>query len=889
MTGSRKAGDGGRPSRRRGVAEDVDREIRAHLELCTEELVREGWNPEAARAEAARRFGDERRIRRRCTDIEDRQVRKVRVVQMIEGMLQDLKFGVRALKNSPGFASVAIATLALGIAANATVFSVVNGVLLRPLPYHNPDELVSVAERSQSGRPMAVPWANFRDWSAENRSFSAITAYGAYPTTVLSDAEPVYTPVATVSRDFWRVFPVSQVAGRLTVPQDHVEGAAPVVVVSEMFASRYLGGHEAVGKRVEISGMLLEVVGIVPSDVTFPRGTELWVPAELTPKSESRSSHNWSVVGRLNEGITPAAAEREMTPLTVRLVATALAEEGPDYIATGTIIESLHETMVGDTRRPLLLLMGAAAFVLLVACTNLASTLLARGTTRARELAVRSALGASRGRIVRQLLSEATLLSLLGGAVGVGLTVTALGVIRAGGGGWIPRIEKITVDGTVLLFTLCVTLLTALAFGLLPALRARDQDEARVLRSEGRGNEGYKGHIWSILVATEVALALVLLIGSGLLIRSFAAVLAVNAGFDDRDVVVSGVALSQIKYPELDDHRRLWETMLQRVAAIPGVSGAGVITSLPAAGSLPNGRVHLDGDMSKTGDAGYVVASEGAFAALDIPLLQGRLFDASDRPESRHVVVVNQAFADMYWPGESAIGKQVSGGGMDNFWSTTPPVFGIVVGVVGNVRHRNLTRESRPTVYWNYRQRPFRLRWGANLVLESASGDPSGLAESLRETISEVDPDIAPRIQFLSTLVAGTLGERRFTLMVMSGFGILGLLLAALGVFGVVSYSVAQRNREIGIRLALGATVGAVRAMVLRSAMVPVVFGLLIGVAAAWGFSRALTGVLYEVRPTDPATFMAVSGLLLGTSLVACWLPAVRGTRLDPMSTMREE
>jgi predicted permease len=887
MNDSRKEQERVSPKAR--VAEDVDREISAHLDMCVEELVRDGWEPENARKEAMRRFGNERKVRRHCRAIENEHLRKVKTKRIVEGTLQDLRYGARAFLKSKGFSLVAIATLAVGIAANATVFSILNGVLLKPLPYDKPEELVWVTEKSQTGTPMSAAWANFRDWRAESRSFRGLTAYTNYPTTVLGGTEPVYARVANVSRDFWTVFPVPPSSGRLTLPEDHVEGVEPVAVVSEMFAQRYLGGRDALGRGIEISGTLVEVVGIVPPAMNFPMGAELWVPAELTSKSVSRSSHNWRVVGRLEAGLTPSSAALELDPMTVRLVASSTREEEQRYLATGTIITPLQDVIVGDTKRPLFLLMGAAAFVLLVACTNLASTLLARGTARTRELAVRSAVGASRGRIIRQLLSESAFLAALGGMAGIGLTLVALIGLRSVAGASIPRMESVALDGTVLLFTSFVTLFTALAFGLLPALRTGEDDQARVLRTDGRGNEGYKGRIWGSLVMVEVALALVLLTGSGLLVRSFNAVLAVDGGFDEGDVIVSGIALSGIKYPSLEDHRMFWDGMLARAEAIPGASHAGLISSAPASGSLPNGLVHLDGGTSRTGDAGYIVASAGAFSALDIPLLRGRLFNASDGPDSRHVVVVNQSFADKYWPGENPIGKQVSGGGMDGYWTADTPVFGTVVGVVGDVRYRSLIRAARPTVYWNYRQRPYRIRRGAYMVVEADAIGVGGLAESFRVTLHEADPDVAPRIQLLKDSIAESLAERRFTLMIMSGFALTGLFLAALGIFGVVSYAVAQRTREIGIRMALGASGGAVRGMVIRGAMAPVVLGLLVGVAGAWSFNRVIAGLLYEVRPTDPLTFVTVSGVLFSTGLAASWLPTMRGTRVDPMNSLRED
>ncbi|MGM0669214.1 MAG: ABC transporter permease [Gemmatimonadota bacterium] len=808
---------------------------------------------------------------------------------MLDNLVQDLRYAVRTLKKSPGFTLVAILTLAVGIGATATVFSLVNGVLLKPLPYDDPEELVWVAERNRSGGSMSVAWANFRDWQAESRSFQGLAAFNSVSTTVLGGTEPAYRTIAPVSQGFWTVFPLDPLEGRLTGEEDHREGVSPVAVVSETFAREILGEGQAVGRIVEIFGTRCEVVGVVPGSFDFPKGAGLWFPAELFPQSESRSSHNWKVVGRLHPELSPRNAFLELDPMTRRLVEMAGEDEAGEYLATGAVVTSLHDEMVGDTRRPLYLLMAAAAFVLLVACTNLASTLLARGTTRAREMAVRSTLGASRGRIIRQLLSEAGLLALLGGVAGMGVTVVALEIIRRMGSGSIPRLDLVGLDGTVLFFTLGATLLTALASGLFPAFKTLEDDQATTLRAEGRGNEGYRKGTWNTLVATEVALAVVLLVGSGLLIRSFSAILSVDGGFDGEDVALSSVALSGIKYPEVEDHPAFWDRMLDRAGRIPGVSAAGMLSGLPVSGSAPNGRVQLNGDASQHGDAVYMVASEGAFQALDIPLLQGRIFDERDGPEDRHAVVVSRSFAQRYWPGASPLGKQVSGGGMDNYWDAEEPVFGTVVGVVADVRFRDLTRAGEGTVYWSYRQRPFRIQYGANLLVESESGDPALVAGGLREAIRETDPDVAIGVQYLRDRVADSLAERRFLLLVMSGFAAVALFLAALGIYGVVSYAVARRTREMGIRLALGATGTRVRSMVLRQALTPVGLGLLLGALGAWWGTRAMTGLLYEVKPGDPATFLGVVGVLLAVGLAASWIPAFRGTRVDPGITMRAE
>lgn len=870
-----------------GTSEDVDREIRAHLEMRAEELEAAGWEPAEARAEARRRFGDVQATADECERITRRHDQVRRRGRRMGEIWQDVRYGVRALVKAPGFTVVALLTLALGIGANTAIFSVVNGVVLRPLPYEDPDELVYITERARSGGTMSVAWANFRDWRASSGSFRGMTAYSSSNTTVLGGAEPAWTRVSFVSDDFWTVFRVVPVAGRLFSPMDHEPGAAPVVVVSRAFALEVMGREDVVGRPLEAFGRSAEVVGVVPSSFDFPAGAQAWTP--MPPQGESRTSHNYAVVGRLAEGVTVEQAGQEVDALMVRIAAAADAEEATEYLAVGTHTVTLHERLVGDVRGPLAMLLGAAGFVLLVACTNLASTLLARGTVRAQELAVRSALGAGRGRLVRQLLTESVVLSLVGGVAGLGLAAGVLRVIRALGEASVPRVQEVQVSGAVLLFTLGVAIVTGLAFGLLPALRSAEGGQAVTLRAGARGNAGKHGRTWGFLVATEVALAVILLVGSGLLLRSFASVLAEDSGFDASDVAHTQVALSGLKYPTLTDHVLFWDDLLERMRGAPGVSAAGLINTVPLAGFAANGRLTLDGDPNKVGDGYYVLASAGAFDALDIPLLQGRLFQESDGPDAPHVVVVSRSFAQTYWPGEDPIGRQVSGGGMDDYWNADPTVYGTVVGVVGDVRYRELTRRGEPVVYWHYKQRPYRARFGAALVAEASSGDAARVATALRSTVGGADPDVAVRVRLMRDVVADSVAERRFVLLVLAGFALVGLLLAAVGIYGVVSYSVARRTREMGIRLALGEAPESVRGRVLSGALRPVVGGLLLGVLGGVGLSRVMQGLLYGVGAMDPVTFTAVPALLMAAAFAASWVPARRGTRVDPVQAMRAE
>lgn len=880
-------GGGGKIFPRYSVSEDVDREIRAHVEERAEELEREGWEPAAAREEAARLFGDRDAVARKCREIATSQQRAVRRSRTMDAIWQDLKYAARTLIKSPGFAVVAIVTLALGIGANTAIFSVVYGVLLQPLPWEQPQDLTFIREATNRGGSMDVAYPNYIDWRDENRSYSALAAVNYYTTTVLGADEPVRAVLDIVGRDYWKVFPTRPVQGRLTNESDHQEGAAPVVVVSRSFWQNELGSRPIESFTLEISGIQASVIGVIPDGAGYPADAQIWTPLESTPQSSSATSHNFEVVARLAPGVSLAQATEEVDALTKRIVLKYPDEDG-DYLATGARTVRLVDEIVGDVRLPLLMLLAAAGLVLLVACTNLASTLLARGAARDRELAVRASLGAGRGRIARQLLTESLLLSGLGGVAGVGLAWVVVRAIRATGPAFLPRLSNVSIDAGVLGYTALVAVLTALLFGLLPARRLAGAEASQALRSGSRGNAAdARSAVWKLLVGTEVALALVLLAGSGLLVRSFRTVLSEKPGFDASDVDVMSMSLSQIKYPEDADFPRFYDGFLPTLASIPGVSAVGVVSSVPIQSGPPNGRLDLDGDPEKHIDAYYVLSSGGAFDALDIPLLQGRYFDDRDRADAPHVAIVSRAFAEKAWPGEDPIGKSVSGGGMDNFWGKN--VFSTVVGVVDDVRSRDLTRAPYPTVYFSYAQRPFRLRYSASVVVEASDGSAANLIPALRDRLRAADSDVPVRIRTLDSYVRDSLGTRRFTMVVLGGFSLVALILAAVGIFGVVSYSVARRTREMGIRMALGADPGGVLRMMIKASLQMVLGGLVLGLIGSLVVTRLMRSFLYEVSPTDPVSLAGAATALLAAALLASWLPARAGTRVDPMITMRSE
>lgn len=803
---------------------------------------------------------------------------------LMSNLATDLRFAARTLLQSPLFSGVAILTLALGMGANTAIFSVVNSVLLRPLPYPEPEAVVWVDEWQESGaRPMAVAWPNFVDWRERSRSFTGLAAFNGGSTTVLGVDRPLRATVSGITEDFWSVFPVRPVAGRLTVPDDHVEGRPGVVVLREDFWRNELAARPLEDVVLEIAGERFQAVGVVPSGLDFPYGAELWRPA--FPYSTSRTAHNWRVVGRLAPGVTPERADEELDEIT----RTAVADlpDDPDFLATGVMVVPLKEQLAGSARRPLLLLLGAAVLVLLVACTNLASTLLARGETRRREMAIRASLGADRGRLLRQLVTESLVLAALGGVAGLALAAVLVRTLRTLGSVSLPRLAEISVDPLVLAFTAAAIVVTALVFGLLPALRLSGVDVTPALKAGGRGDSAGTGRgVWTLLVGSEVALAFVLLVGSGLLVRSFAALLDVDAGVDVRGLLTADVDLSLIKYEDGADHVRFYEELEAALVARPEISGAGFVSIPPLAGYLPTGRLELDGDLSKHTVGGYVLASAGFFEAARVPLLQGRLFDSRDGPDGAHVVIVSESFAAQAWPGQDPIGKQVSGGGMDAYWEERP--FATVIGVVGDVHYRSLARDPDPVAYFPAAQRPGRLRFESNMVVRASRGEAAATA-ALRQTLAGLDPDVPPRFATMEERLRGSLAERRFTLYLLGGFGGIALLLAFVGIYGVVSYAVARRTREIGIRLALGAAPGAVRRTVLYGAMAMVLAGVVVGVAGALASTRVLSSLLYGVSATDPPTLMAVAVVLLGAAWVAAWVPARRSTRVDPLNAMRAE
>jgi putative ABC transport system permease protein len=863
-------------------AEDVERELQAHLAQRTEELIAEGWDADAARAEAERLFGDVPGVRRECSRIAERRDRSLRRTRMWSELTQDLRYATRWLVREPGFALLAIFTLALGIGANSAAFGIVNGVLLAPLPYPDAHELVAVWEQSESGVQNAVTWPNFSDWRRDTHELSSMAAYQhASSVTVLGGAEPVRASVARVTASLFDVLRVRPLMGRLWHAAELTQGGQIGVLVSHSYWRDQLSSTDDLSLvKLDITGASASVIGVLPAGFSFPRDTEIWAPLDIENPAGlgDRTAHNFRAIARLTRGSTPARAQDELNVLTQRI-----REAEPDITAVGAVVTDLRDDTVGSARRGLFILLGASAFVLLVACTNLASALLARTARRAQELAVRASLGAPRMRLVRQLLTESLLLAVLGAAAGIGFAFLLIEVAVTMGANAVPRLAEVRLDGSVLAFTTVLAVATALTFGTLPALRATTSQPYDALREGARGTDSpARRRGWSMLIGAEVALALLLLVGSGLMIRSFTKLMQVDPGFDTADQLAVRVSLPGVRYADGTARTQFYDELLERVRVLPGVAGASVTMTVPLVDSDPNGLFHIEGGEIGDGDAAYRVIGTDFFTVMGTRVVEGRTFTATDRANAEDVVIINESLARRYFPDGNAIGKRMRTGGMDTRGSD----FATIIGIAEDVRFRGLDAPPRTAYYLHYPQRTDRLR---DMTLLVRSPRPERLANEVRATIRQLDPDIAVDIATLEARIGEGLADRRFMLLVLGAFAGIALMLSAIGIYGVVSYAVAQRTREIGIRMALGAAATRVLWSVGRSTITSIVIGLAVGVVAALLLARLTTSFLYGVEPTDPATFAGVVLLLFIVGWVAVLVPARRATRITPMIALRAE
>jgi len=806
----------------------------------------------------------------------------------MDTFLHEVRYAARTLLKRPAFTGAAVLCLALGIGANTAIFSVVNAVLLKPLPYREPARLVGVWERSaERGRERnVVSPANFLDWRAQNTVFEEMAAFVDRRMNLTGSGEPEEVPVQFVTASFFPLLGARPMLGRTFTAAEDVPGGADVVVLSHALWQRRLGGAaDAIGKPMMVDGQPRTVVGVMPATFAIAGEHEqplLWVPLRLDPARNYREAAGRFMrsIARLKPGVTAEQADAQL-----RAIARRLEEAYPSFNAGwSTDVVRLDEQVVGDVRRPLLVLFGVVGFVLLIACANVANLQLAQATARQREIAVRAALGAGRGQIARQLLTESALLAVAGAALGVLLAFWATEAIGVGAAVLLPRAEEVALDGRALAFTGSLALLTGLAFGLVPALFASRADLQDTLKSGGRSGTPGGGRARAALVVAQVALSLVLLVGAGLMLKSFARLQGVDPGFDPDNVLTARIGLSGEKYRTDAQTNAFFQELLRRVSALPGVESAGAVSWLPFGGLGAATRYAIAGrpapQPGQEPGADVRAVDPGYFRAMKIPLLRGASFSERDSRDSRTVVVISEALARTQFPNVDPIGQRII---ME--WGDT--LNAEIVGVVGDVRGKGLDSLPRETLYWARPQFPGQSFM--SLVVRT-KGDPMRLAGAVRGAVRAIDPNQPlADVRTMDSYLGDSVARRRFNAALLAGFAAVALLLAAVGLYGVMSYAVVQHTRELGIRMALGASTRAVLHGVLRQALVLAAIGVVVGVAGALTLTRVLSGLLYEVSATDPAVFAAIALLLTAVTLLASYIPARRATQVDPMVALRSE
>ncbi|MCA1818147.1 MAG: ABC transporter permease [Acidobacteria bacterium] len=802
---------------------------------------------------------------------------------------QDLRFGLRVLMKQPGFTAIAVVALALGVGANSAIFSVVNTVLLRPLPYQDPGRLVLVFEdNTKRGYPRDTPApANYFDWRDQNRVFEAMAAMAEVSLNLSGDGEPERLDGHRVSASLFPILGVSPQLGRWFSAEEDQPGAGRVVVLSDALWRRRFGGDRGiVGKSITLNGAGFQVIGVMPAGFQFPsREDQFWIPIAFTQQQAARrGSHYLDVVARLRDGVTLAQARAEMTTIAARLQ-QQYPEENTDV---GAAVVPLQEQLVGKIKPALLVLLGAVGFVLLVACANVANLLLARAAARQKEIATRIALGASRLRLVRQLLTESVLLAAVGGGVGLLLAAWGVRALKAFIPDTISQAKEIAIDVRVLVFTLLVSLLTGLVFGLAPALQATRFNLNETLKEGGRDSaSGSRGNrIRAALVVAEVAISLVLLVGAGLLVNSFMRLRGVDPGFRPANLLTMRVVPSPQKYPDLARHTAFYTELLRRVEALPGVRSASVASQIPLIAQGDSEGLLFEGRPDPPAGEPNIVAtrvvSPHYFETMGIRLLRGRAFTDRDRADSPSVAVISETMARRYWPGEDPLNKRFSFGRArtDEDWVT-------VVGVANDVRQFGLDAEVKPQVYIAYPQIDgFYPRY----LIVSTSVEPHGVASAVRGAVWEVDRDQpVSDVLTMEEVLGESIARQRFSTLLLGVFAGVALLLAAVGIYGVMSYAVAQRTHEIGIRMALGAQTRDVLKLAVGQGLKLVLVGVAIGIVASLALTRLMASLLYGVSATDPVTFAAITLVLVGVAALASYIPARRATKVDPLVALRYE
>jgi putative ABC transport system permease protein len=851
------------------VEQEMDEELRGFLDAAAEEKMRSGMSQDEALRAA--------RVEMGSVDAVKEEIRSAGWESTLETLWQDVRYGLRQLKRNPGFTAVAVITLALGIGATTAIFTVVNAVLLRPLPYPHPEELVYVQEiLGNYGPTPFVGNKEFAAWRNQSRTLSPIAAYMDFAANLTGGGEPERVICGTATASFFFILGVRPVVGRLFLPEEDRPGGPPVVILSEALWKRRYGGDPSVlGRGVTLDGKVYTVVGVLPASFVIPDQFKLdyalWVPLAESDTGTGRLRFS-RAFGRLKPGMSVATARTELDTILQPTVRKGLK--------ISVVLSPWQEQITEKSRLSLLLFLGAVGFLLLIACVNVANLLLSRAATRQKEIAVRLTVGAGRARIVRQLLTENALLALLGGLIGLALAHWGKDLLVTFMSPNLPALQPIGLDYRVLVFSLALALVTGFAFGLAPALQASRVSLNEVLKEAGRGGELRPGMLFrNLLVISETALAMMLLVGAGLLFRSFLRVLGIDLGFKPEHTLCVSIDLTLSKYPTPKDQARFFQQVIEGIKSLEGVqsvAGSGMPPLGNRSGTITG--LAVEGRSEEIGGASFAIISPDYFRTIGIPIKQGRDFGDNDRDGLPSVAIVNETFARRYFPNEICLGRRVSSWVHKKDWLT-------IVGMVGDTRHR-VEKEPDPQIYVPYLQdgQPYMT------LLVHTAGNPRLWEGAMRRQVASVDKDQPPHdLATLEQLRAAAHTSRRVNLLLLGAFAALGLILASVGIYGVVSYSVSQRTHEIGVRTALGASRGQVLKLVVSQGLGLALIGTGIGIVASLAVTRFLQTLLYGVKPTDPATFFAVGLLLSGVALLACYIPARRATKVDPMVALRYE
>jgi putative ABC transport system permease protein len=843
--------------------------------MATQDRIERGETPEQAEASARREFGNVVLVKEVTREMWGRA--------WLRQFIQDLKYGLRTMRRGPGFTAVAVLTLALGIGANTAIFSVVNAVLLRPLAYRDPARLVTVLH--EGWKPVAP--ANFLDWREQSRSFESIAAAQSWNLTMTGQGQPEQLNVLQTSAEMFHVLGVDAALGRTYTAGEDQPGREHVVVISHGFWQRRFGGSpDVVGRQVTLDGEPYTVVGVMPPDFQFApfwaTHAEAWLPLNLGQRVTDRRGQSLRVFARLKSGVTQEQAQAEMETINKRL-----EEQYPRANEGLTVsVDPLHEKVVGKSRPALLVILGAVGFVLLIACANVANLTLAKAASRRKEIAVRIALGAGRWRVIRQLLTESLMLSLAGGGTGLLLAYWSNTALASLGPDTLPRVRTVGLDANVLLFTLGLSVLVGLLFGLAPALRSVKTDLIESLKDRARGSSPDRRHerVRQLLVVGEIAVSLVLLVGGGLMMRSFLRLTSVEPGFDPRGVLTATVPLSGPRYSTDEQRAAFFQQLTTKLSSLPGVKSASAINHIPLGGDVWTFGFTVEGrpapPPAERPSAVYRVMRPEYFRTMGATLLKGRDFTERDDAFSPGVVIVNEALARRQWPGEEPLGKRIT----LNSEGTKQRE---VVGVVRDLKQGEWASEPKPEMYLPHSQDASPR--SMTLVIR-ASSDLSELGPEVRREVWAIDKDLpVSQVTGMEDVVAESVGQQRFNTLLIGVFAATALILAAVGIYGVMSHTVAQRTHEIGVRMALGARGRDVLGMIIRQGLLLTLFGLALGLVGALALTRMMNSILYEVSATDPLVFGGVAAALTLSALLACYLPARRATKVDPIEALRYE